>query len=131
MSTIRVIYRVAPTFPATDQHPDAVRYPFTHPSLGQLYVDAVGGSPTQAEIDVKLGIDATGQALSARISTDETERQDCKLDATIMSLVNQTRTEWRTWAGTNFPTLTAAEKTRLGDLFWVVSIGVRQRVRVG
>lgn len=77
---------------------------------------------------VKLPPQTAGEI---RVATDETERDDCRLDATIMNLVNQTRTEWRAWAGVNFPTLTAAEKTRLGDLFWVVSIGVRQRVRAG
>lgn len=70
-------------------------------------------------------------AMAQRVATDEQERASCKLDATIMGLVDQTRAQWRTWAGANFPTLTNAEKTRLGDLFWVVSIGVRQRVRNG
>lgn len=49
MSTIRVIYKSEPTFPATDQHPDAVRY-----HVGSVWVDAIGGQPTQAEIDAVL-----------------------------------------------------------------------------
>ena len=137
MSTIRRIYQPngdgsanPPNFPATDQHPAAVRYTVAH-ALGALVIDAIGGVPTLAEIDAVLGRDAAGQAAAARIAADEQERAECKLDATIIGLVDQTRAQWRTWAGTNFPTLTAPERTRLGDLFWVVSIGVRQRLRNG
>src|SRR5574341_2678800 len=61
MSTIRVIYRPKadgsfsdPGFPATDQHPAAARYQFVHPVAGNLTVDAIGGAPVQAEIDVIL-----------------------------------------------------------------------------
>ena len=49
MSAIRIIYEQEPSFPATDQHPSAVRY-----LLGARYVDAIGGEPTQAEIDAVL-----------------------------------------------------------------------------
>ena len=49
MSTIRCIYTSAPKFPATDQHPDAVRY-----QVGGLFVDAIGGEPTLAEVDAIL-----------------------------------------------------------------------------
>lgn len=49
MSTIRCIYQQQPKFPATDQHPAAVRY-----QVGGLFVDAIGGQPTQAEIDAVL-----------------------------------------------------------------------------
>lgn len=68
---------------------------------------------------------------SPRIIQDEQERTDCKSDSVLMSLINQTRADWRTWAGANFPTLTAGERTRLGDLFWVVAVGVRRMVRNG
>lgn len=126
MSTIRCTYDAEPAFPATDQHPDALRW-----QVAGLWVDAIGGEPTQAEIDAHLGTDAAGLAKQQRIATDESERGDCKLDAAIMTLVNQTRAEWQTWAGANFPSLSAAEKNRLGTLFWVVSIGVRRMVRNG
>lgn len=49
MSTIRCIYSEPPKFPATDQHPDAVRY-----VVGGRIVDAIGGQPTQAEVDAVL-----------------------------------------------------------------------------
>lgn len=55
MSAIRVIYHgAAPNFPATDQHPDAVRYgPVTIAST-VYYVDAIGGEPTTDEISAVL-----------------------------------------------------------------------------
>jgi hypothetical protein len=48
MATIRVIYEAEPDFPATAQHPDAVRY-----QVGEYWVDAVGGAPTQVEKDLE------------------------------------------------------------------------------
>jgi hypothetical protein len=47
--TIRTVYTEAPPFPATDQHPGAVRY-----HVGGRWVDAVGGQPTTGEIDAFL-----------------------------------------------------------------------------
>lgn len=64
-----------------------------------------------------------------RLIADSGDSDTCKADATIMTLINQTRAEWRTWAAANFPTLTAAERTKLGDLFWVTALGARQRLR--
>jgi hypothetical protein len=54
--TIRCIYQTSPPdFPATDQHPDAVRYgPLTPSKGGIVYVDAIGGQPTVAELDAIL-----------------------------------------------------------------------------
>ena len=49
MSIIRVIYEKEPNFPATDQHPDAVRY-----NVGEWVVDAIGDKPTMAEIQAVL-----------------------------------------------------------------------------
>lgn len=68
---------------------------------------------------------------AVRKATDETERAACALDQQILPLVNQTKAEWNTWAGANFPSLTAAERTRLGMLFWVVAVGVRRAIRNG
>jgi hypothetical protein len=51
MSTMRVIYTTKVEWPATDNHPDPVRYEFEHPGFGELYVDAIGGEPTLAKID--------------------------------------------------------------------------------
>lgn len=49
MSAIRCVYSEEPKFPATDQHPDAIRY-----QVGGKWVDAIGGAPTQADIDAVL-----------------------------------------------------------------------------
>lgn len=66
----------------------------------------------------------------SRVVTDEAERETCKKDAPIMSLINQTRQQWRDWVAANFPSLTTVgERNKLGDLFWVVSIGVRRVLR--
>jgi hypothetical protein len=47
--TIRTVYTEEPRFPATDQHPSAVRY-----HVGSQWVDAIGGQPTPGEIDAFL-----------------------------------------------------------------------------
>lgn len=83
---------------------------------------ALGGIPDPADPD---------PIPDPRLVEDEHERVACKGDNTIMALVNQTKAEWISWAGANFPSLTAAERTRLGTLFWVVAIGVRRQVRNG
>lgn len=44
--TILVVYDSEPSFPATDQHPQATRV-----QLGNKWVDSVGGTTTQAELD--------------------------------------------------------------------------------
>lgn len=90
-----------------------------------------GGSLELSDVFVPIDPTPTEQAAADRSSADVQEASDCKLDSTIMGLVDQTRAQWRAWASNNFPTLTAPEKTRLGDLFWVVSIGVRRVVRNG
>jgi hypothetical protein len=75
MSTIRCIYDKAPNFPATDQHPDAVRY-----QVGSKWVDAIGGQPTQAEIDAVLNpvpVPDNGAALEqSRVDTLRKEIDD-------------------------------------------------------
>ena len=43
---IRVVYTVMPSFPAADQHPEAVRY-----VVGPYVVDAIGETPTLAEVE--------------------------------------------------------------------------------
>lgn len=45
MSLIRCVYTEEPDFPATDQHPDAVRY-----VVGEYFVDAIGDEPTLADV---------------------------------------------------------------------------------
>jgi len=45
MSQIRAVYATEPSFPATDQHPDAARY-----QIGGRWVDAVGGEPSASDV---------------------------------------------------------------------------------
>ena len=60
MSAIRCIYSGAPPlFPATDQHPSAVRY-----QVGAVWVDAIGGRPTQAEVDAILNPPLSAQPVT-------------------------------------------------------------------
>jgi hypothetical protein len=70
MSTIRCIYYgAAPDFPATDQHPAAVRYTVTVSSVDYL-VDAIGGKPTVAEMRVLLDpppAETPAQKVAARL----------------------------------------------------------------
>lgn len=137
MSTIRTIYgpnfdgsRRNPGFPATDQHPSAVRYPFDHPSLGLLNVDAIGGAPTQAEIDALEGTDATGQAAATRRATDETERQANAIDAQILSDLNMTSADITQLVDvTLFSTWTAAQRTFLKRLVRMVLAAARRALR--
>jgi hypothetical protein len=49
MSTILAIYSAEPSFPVQAQHPDAVRY-----HIGEQWIDALDGEPTQAEIDAMI-----------------------------------------------------------------------------
>lgn len=49
MTQIRCVYTSAPVFPATEQHPDAVRY-----AVGPYIVDAIGGAPDLAAVEVML-----------------------------------------------------------------------------
>lgn len=46
---IRVIYTSEPRFPASDQHPDAVRY-----RVSGYWVDAIGGEPTPEDVAAVL-----------------------------------------------------------------------------
>ena len=51
MSSIRGAYSEDPDFPATDQHPEAVRYRVNGTVCGDVIVDAVGGEPTVEEMN--------------------------------------------------------------------------------
>lgn len=88
-----------------------------------------GGSTEESEVFVPIDPTPEEETLSTRISQDLSEFQEFINDSSIVTLVNQTKAQWISWAGTNFPTLTSAERTRLGTLFWVVSIGVRRAMR--
>jgi hypothetical protein len=64
-----------------------------------------------------------------RVVADEQEREVCKADGAILTLINQTRAEWATWAQANFPTLTVAERTRMGTICWLLAVAIRRLMR--
>lgn len=110
MSAIRCIYfpaadgaRVAPPFPATDQHPQAVRYAFDHPTRGALNVDAVGGAPTLAEVNVTLGLDAPAQAVAQRVAADAVDLGVCAVDPNVVAFLNMSPAELDAWVDANIP----------------------------
>lgn len=81
MSTIRCVYHPIdgaprqPSFPATDQHPDAARY-----LVGPYYVDAIGGEPNLADIEALL-------RPSPPLSLERDRERDVKkLEALVESL---------------------------------------------
>lgn len=71
MSTIRVVYEQEPKFPATDQHPDAVRY-----QVAGRWVDAVGGEPTEAEVLAILNPPAAAESGAQKIARFLAENPD-------------------------------------------------------
>lgn len=63
---IRCVYHgVAPAFPASDQHPDAVRYGPIQANGETIYVDALGGEPSVAALNSVLN---PAPAVPAQIS---------------------------------------------------------------
>ena len=100
MSTIRVIYEKDPGFPATDQHPDAVRY-----QVGTKFVDAIGGQPTQAEVDAVLGLDAASIAEATRVASVNTAISG---DAQIQALKVMTVSDFDAWWTANVTTVAQA-----------------------
>lgn len=81
MSTIRCIYSRAPAFPATDQHPDAVRY-----TVAGKVVDAIGGEPTAEEVAAFL-------APSAQEAAEAAAHAEAKADSVVQYLRDHTLTE--------------------------------------
>jgi hypothetical protein len=80
--TIRTVYTEAPPFPATDQHPAAVRY-----HVGSRWVDAIGGQPTAEEIDAFLHPEpnpsADDETRAAYLQMAETESTDISVQILI------------------------------------------------
>lgn len=110
MTQIRCIYfpandgtRTAPNFPATDQHPQAVRYAFDHPTRGALNVDAVGGAPTLADVNASLGLDAASQAVAQRVAADATDLAACAADPQVTAFLNMSPAELDAWVDANIP----------------------------
>ena len=64
-----------------------------------------------------------------RMVADEAEREAAKVDGAVLALIDQTRAEWATWAQANFPTLTVAERTRMGTICWLLAVAIRRLMR--
>ena len=71
----------------------------------------------------------TAQLPDPRVVADNAELNTGRLDVTILSLINQTRAEWLTWAGSNFPSLTIAERNRMGTICWILALSIRGQMR--
>lgn len=97
MSTIRVIYRSgAPGYPATDQHMDAVRYTVHSDFLNaDVVVDAIGGTPSTAEIDAILNPPplTASQIIDAAFPQTGTARVLFEALFSLSNQVRQLRTE--------------------------------------
>jgi hypothetical protein len=91
---IRIIYHEEPKFPATDQHPSAVRY-----HIGEFWIDAVGAEPTAADLTAinRLAlvrkIDSDADAIySAVIGNRSTEYAQAEIDGINYKAANYTGT---------------------------------------
>lgn len=86
MSEIRCIYHgSAPDFPASDQHPEAVRYgPITLSTGQSVYVDAIGGPPTVPEIERVLATRTAVMQLDAHLAATIAEFSPPKQGAAKM-----------------------------------------------
>jgi hypothetical protein len=134
MSQIRCVYhpatdgtRTVPNFPATDQHPAAVRYAFDHPTRGALNVDAVGGAPTLAEVNVLLGLDAPAQAVAQRIAADAVDVGVCAVDPNVTAFLNMTPAELDAWVDANITGVVAPVRTAFKVLGKLALVGARGR----
>lgn len=75
-------------------------------------------------------LDATLDAIFQRLQLDGVERSTAKLDATIITLVNQDKAAWIAWVTANLSfCVAAADRNRMGTIFWVLSIALRGLLR--
>lgn len=82
-----VVYTAEPTFPATDQHPSAVRY-----KVGKFWVDAIGGEPTPDEVVAIMSPPQRRQISKSVILSRITDQQ---LDAALAAMTNRQKERWR------------------------------------
>lgn len=83
----------------------------------------------EAQANAAMEEAARNTPAALRVADDEEERETCKADGTMLTLINQTRAEWGEWAQTNFPTLTVAERTRMGVICWLLAVAIRRLMR--
>lgn len=93
-----VIYQAAPSFPASDQGPNTVRY-----QVGSLWVDSDAGvAPTQADIDAVF---APAVAAQARVTAF---KADANYVAMLAALKVATPAQVSTYITTNVTDLPSA-----------------------
>lgn len=76
---IRCVYSEEPAFPATDQHPDAVRY-----VIGGFWVDAIGGEPSAEDVQAILR-PSTSSAVANGVALKERQRNTAKGEAAALA----------------------------------------------
>ena len=64
-----------------------------------------------------------------RVVEDEAQREACKADGAVATLINMDKAECLAWAGANLPSLTPAERQRMGLLIWMQSVALRRLMR--
>lgn len=93
MSQIKCVYEKEPRLPPTDQHPLAERF-----KIGNRWVDAVGGQPTQAEVDAAINPPA-----DPRKALDDAEADQARVHAQTITFLNMTPAELDAWCDQNLP----------------------------
>ena len=93
MSDIKAVYlNQAPDFPASIQHPDAIRY-----KVGEYWVDAVGGEPTAKEVADLLDPPA---AIAERARIEDT-KNDAEGIAFLDLMKSKTSAQRKDWLSSN------------------------------
>lgn len=64
-----------------------------------------------------------------RLVIDDSERDAAKTDAAILALVNSTPSQLMTFANNNFPSLTTAERNKIGIILNILAVAVRPAIR--
>lgn len=109
---IRVVYSAEPNFPATDQHPDAVRY-----RVAGYFVDAIGGKPTVNEVQAFV---SPPPAVPSSISDRQFAQQ-----LAVVGLITQT--EALAWVSTG--TIPASFDAFIGALPADAQFGARMLLK--
>lgn len=109
---IRTIYEQEPNFPASDQHPDAVRY-----QVGRWWVDVIGAEPTEAEVEALVNppnaaIDSQIAAIEAREMAPRFSRE-----AVLIGIVKDHMRDYSVDAATAISELTTVGGQRFSHGF--------------
>lgn len=78
--------------------------------------------------DVTAAQQAEAQLLQRRL-TDDQELADARLNNAVIALIDSTPAQLLTWASNNFPTLTPAERARIGMIMNMIAVSMRPQIR--